>query len=119
MNIKIQCACGTKFSFEVIPVNGRMPMNINCPGCNVSALELANAEIQRLCAADSAPVVAAPAVGIPIVAAPAPPSLPAPPAGPSHATPPPAVRIHSPSSAPRAYNPNPGAPQPPQQSSLK
>jgi|SRR5579859_3324900 len=58
MNVKIQCACGTKFAFEVEPVNGRMPMNVNCPGCNASALDLANAEIARQLAAASAPPAA-------------------------------------------------------------
>ena len=47
MYIKIQCACGTKFAFEVTPVNGRMPQNVACPNCNASALDQANAEIQR------------------------------------------------------------------------
>ncbi|MDB6109365.1 MAG: Pyrrolo-quinoline quinone [Pedosphaera sp.] len=76
MNIKIQCACGTKFSFELEPVNGRMPMNVNCPGCNTSALDLANAEIKRQLAA--APPAAA---AIPVAAAVAlPPTPPPPPA---------------------------------------
>lgn len=58
MNVKIQCACGTKFAFEVEPVNGRMPMNVNCPGCNGSALDLANAEIARQLTATPAPPAA-------------------------------------------------------------
>ncbi len=46
MNVRVQCPCGTKFSFDVEPVNGRMPLNVNCPGCNQSALDLANAQIR-------------------------------------------------------------------------
>ena len=28
MLIKIQCGCGTRFSFDVEPVNGRMPVEV-------------------------------------------------------------------------------------------
>ena len=82
MNVKIQCACGTKFAFEVEPVNGRMPMNINCPGCNTSALDLANAEIARqLAPAPTPPAarVAVPPVTIRVAA----PAVPPPQAAPS------------------------------------
>jgi hypothetical protein len=33
MEIKIQCGCGTKYKFEVEPVNGRMPARVQCPNC--------------------------------------------------------------------------------------
>ena len=68
MQIKVQCQCGTKFSFEVEPVNGRMPVRINCPSCGTDGTELANAVIQaRLAPVESSPpassVVAPPTSG--------------------------------------------------------
>jgi hypothetical protein len=42
MEIKVQCSCGSKFKFEIEPVNGRMPWAINCPSCGVDATSLAN-----------------------------------------------------------------------------
>lgn len=64
MIIKVQCPCGTRFQFEVMPVNGRMPTPVHCPTCNADDTELANALIQQqLSAATSAPVPA-PASGL-------------------------------------------------------
>jgi len=78
MKIKVQCPCGTRFEFEVEPVNGRMPVSINCPVCNADATELANAIIaQQSAAALPVGIVIAPA-SPPSPAAPPPP--PAPPA---------------------------------------
>jgi len=60
MNIKIQCRCGTKFAFDVEPVDGRMPAAVQCPVCGADGTEDANAAIH----AQSAPVrvrVASPA----------------------------------------------------------
>jgi outer membrane protein assembly factor BamB len=42
MTIKIQCPCGSKYSFEVNPVEGRMPFAVNCPTCNADGTEMAN-----------------------------------------------------------------------------
>ncbi len=42
MTIKVQCPCGTKYSFEVEPVEGRMPYAVNCPVCNADGTEAAN-----------------------------------------------------------------------------
>ena len=42
MIIKIQCPCGSKYSFEVEPVEGRMPFAVNCPTCNADGTETAN-----------------------------------------------------------------------------
>ena len=55
MKIKVQCDCGTRFEFEVEPVNERMPVAIACPGCNADATPLANAVIREQLAANSAP----------------------------------------------------------------
>jgi hypothetical protein len=42
MEIKIECSCGTKFKFDVEPVNGRMPMPVACPACGMDATGQAN-----------------------------------------------------------------------------
>jgi hypothetical protein len=42
MTIKVQCSCGAKYSFEVEPVEGRMPYAVNCPVCNADGTETAN-----------------------------------------------------------------------------
>ena len=51
MKIKVQCPCQTRFEFEVEPVQGRMPVIINCPTCGADATDLANALIQQQSAA--------------------------------------------------------------------
>lgn len=33
MQIKLECGCGTKYKFDVEPVNGRMPVRVQCPNC--------------------------------------------------------------------------------------
>lgn len=47
MEIKIECSCGTRFKFDVEPVNGHMPVAIGCPSCNLDATAAANAIIAR------------------------------------------------------------------------
>jgi hypothetical protein len=42
MNIKIQCACGTRYSFEVEPVAGQMPWTVQCPACHADGTAAAN-----------------------------------------------------------------------------
>ncbi len=42
MLIKIQCQCGSKYSFEVEPVEGRMPFSVHCPTCNAEGTDAAN-----------------------------------------------------------------------------
>jgi outer membrane protein assembly factor BamB len=42
MTIKIQCPCGSKYSFEVDPVEGRMPFAVHCPTCNAEGTDTAN-----------------------------------------------------------------------------
>ena len=46
MNIKVQCSCQAKFSFDVEPVDGKMPVNIVCPACGADTTDLANQAIQ-------------------------------------------------------------------------
>ena len=42
MTIKVQCGCGTRYSFEVEPRDGVMPFRVNCPACNADGTEAAN-----------------------------------------------------------------------------
>src|SRR5712691_10926488 len=42
MEIKIQCGCGTKYKFDVEPVNGRMPTKVQCPSCGADGTTDAN-----------------------------------------------------------------------------
>src|SRR5580658_783014 len=64
MTIKVQCPCGSKYSFEVEPVEGRMPFTVNCPTCNADGTEMAN---QLIAEASGKPALrvqtAAPVVG--------------------------------------------------------
>jgi hypothetical protein len=61
VNIKIMCGCGQKYSFDVYPLNGRMPAPVQCPVCGMDGTAAAN----DILACTLAP----------------PPSAPAPPAG--------------------------------------
>ena len=45
MTIKVQCPCGAKYSFDVEPVDGRMPFAVKCPTCNADGTALANEQI--------------------------------------------------------------------------
>jgi hypothetical protein len=46
--IKIFCACGQKYAFEVHPHNGRMPVAIACPVCQCDGTEEANRIITKI-----------------------------------------------------------------------
>ena len=47
MEIKIECGCGTRYKFEVEPVNGRMPTAVQCPACGADGTNAANEIIGR------------------------------------------------------------------------
>jgi len=47
MNIKIECGCGMRYGFDVEPVNGQMPMAVQCPACGADGTEAANRLIQQ------------------------------------------------------------------------
>src|SRR5207247_1210740 len=55
MKVKVQCSCETRYAFEVEPVNGRMPVRVNCPSCGADGTHAANAIIQQQLAASSPP----------------------------------------------------------------
>ncbi len=42
MEVKIQCACGAKYKFDVEPINGLMPGPIQCPVCHADGTAAAN-----------------------------------------------------------------------------
>ena len=66
MEIKVQCECGTRFAFDVEPVNGRMPMRVNCPSCGADGTDFANGEIRQKLAATPAAVPPVAAVPVPV-----------------------------------------------------
>jgi hypothetical protein len=47
LEIKIQCDCGTKYKFDVEPLNGRMPTSVFCPGCSFDGTDAANAQLRQ------------------------------------------------------------------------
>ena len=59
MKVKVYCPCGSKFEFEVEPVNGRMPVSLSCPVCGADATGLANEVINQQLAATSVPTAPA------------------------------------------------------------
>jgi len=64
MNLKVQCPCGSRYSFEVEPVDGRMPFSVRCPTCGADGAEAANALIAQAEAA--APKLRVQAVPVPV-----------------------------------------------------
>ncbi|MCD6049430.1 MAG: hypothetical protein K0Q55_833 [Verrucomicrobia bacterium] len=76
MQIKLLCSCGTKFAFDVEPVDGRMPAPLLCPSCQLECTEYANAYIAQVLAV-TPPV---PSIKVPVFT---------PPPSPSPALPPP------------------------------
>lgn len=47
MEIKILCSCGSKYKFDVEPVDGRSPADLACPKCGASWTAMANAMIAQ------------------------------------------------------------------------
>ena len=46
--VKIFCVCGQKYAFEVQPVDGGMPVPVNCPVCKRDGTEQANQIIAKI-----------------------------------------------------------------------
>jgi hypothetical protein len=46
--IKIICHCGQKYTFDVEPVNGRMPVTVACPVCGRDGTIAANESIRKM-----------------------------------------------------------------------
>src|ERR1700742_4040130 len=55
MNVKIQCSCGSKYSFDVEPQNGRMPFAVHCPTCGLDGTDAANEMLGQSAAAPATP----------------------------------------------------------------
>jgi outer membrane protein assembly factor BamB len=55
MNLKIECSCGARYSFEVVPRDGLMPSPVQCPVCHADGTETANQMIAKLAAAEAKP----------------------------------------------------------------
>jgi hypothetical protein len=47
MELKVVCNCGQKFKFDVVPVNGLMPFQVNCPVCGKDGTDAANTLIAQ------------------------------------------------------------------------
>lgn len=68
--IKIQCACGQRYAFEVEAVGGRMPSAVACPVCGADGTDAANAVIAQSTPPPAAePRASAPAPSVRLAAA--------------------------------------------------
>ncbi len=47
IEVKVLCPCGSKFKFDVEPVNNLVPSPVTCPSCGQDATELANADLHQ------------------------------------------------------------------------
>jgi len=47
MEVKVQCACGTRYKFDVEPVNDVLPGPVSCPTCGADGTAASNAIIQQ------------------------------------------------------------------------
>lgn len=48
IDVKLECHCGQQYAFDVEPVEGRMPTEVQCPNCGSDGTAAANAFIARL-----------------------------------------------------------------------
>jgi hypothetical protein len=80
MEVKVHCRCGTRFAFEVEPVNGRMPVRVKCPDCGADGTDFANEVIRQKLGGAAAPL---PPVAVAVTAASMPLPVPPGPAQPS------------------------------------
>ncbi len=69
MELKVVCDCGQKYKFDVEPVNGRMPVKVNCPVCGADGTAAANGILSQAFSSPPPPIP----VASPVPAAPAPP----------------------------------------------
>ncbi len=63
MELKVVCNCGQKYAFDVEPVNGRMPVAVNCPACGVDGTPAANNILAQMFPNPLPPMAAAAPVG--------------------------------------------------------
>ncbi|MDB6018158.1 MAG: Pyrrolo-quinoline quinone [Pedosphaera sp.] len=62
MDVKVSCACGTDYKFEVEPINKRMPWPVSCPACGADGTAATNEIIRQALTASELPVPVAQAV---------------------------------------------------------
>jgi hypothetical protein len=55
MEVKVQCSCGTRYKFDVEPINDQMPGPVSCPSCGADGTTASNAIIQQAVNAQVAP----------------------------------------------------------------
>jgi hypothetical protein len=72
MEIKIFCGCGSKYKFDVEPLNGKLPGPVKCPVCGADGTEKGNAIIAQNLMAPPPATASAPAISIPVQPAGAP-----------------------------------------------
>ena len=57
LTIKVECECGTRYKFDVAPVDGRMPVEVICPHCGSDGTDKADRLIEiELARLSGAPV---------------------------------------------------------------
>src|SRR5947207_11873066 len=54
MEVKVQCPCGTRYKFDVQPINDRMPGPVSCPTCGADGTSASNTIIQQSVSAPAA-----------------------------------------------------------------
>ena len=47
MEVKVQCPCGTRYKFDVEPINAHMPGPVSCPTCGADGTTASEAIIQQ------------------------------------------------------------------------
>src|SRR6266487_1920529 len=47
MEVKVQCSCGTRYKFDVEPINDQMPGPVSCPSCGADGTAASNAIIRQ------------------------------------------------------------------------
>ena len=54
MEVKVQCSCGTRYKFDVEPINDHMPGPVSCPTCGADGTAASDAIIQQAVSAQVA-----------------------------------------------------------------
>jgi hypothetical protein len=54
--ITIQCGCGQRYSFDVEPIDGRVPSVVTCPSCGADGSEATNQAIAQAATSTPTPV---------------------------------------------------------------
>ncbi len=99
--MKVQCSCGAKVAFDVVPEMGARPIQFVCPTCGRDSSVFINQLIRQELSGAPSPVPPGQAIPIPAnIAMPAPQPIPIMPTAPAAAPPPPRVAAAEPAPAP-------------------